>query len=321
MATTRGNRALLDVHRADIDGNTRGGFEAAQILVDAEPAVPLSYVYLGNFAVRLNRPRAAIEAVSHRTGRPHHESVLTIAVRDLTAAYHALGQHGKELAEAHSARKLYPENPDLLFFELRAQAARDQVREMQPLLAQLEQTPTPNQTRVPDLLIAIAGELRYHGHPKDAERVLARAVEWQRARSPQENQTIDAQYTLATALYLLGRYGEAASPLEVLARNYPNCPFCLAASAAGADRLGKPIVAEQITKRLNRLHPPYDRGETPYALAQLAAQRGDTNAALTFLERSFREGWSQAASRIHGDLMLSPLWENARFKELLRPKE
>jgi tetratricopeptide (TPR) repeat protein len=309
---------LLDVDRAEVDGRTLDAFEAAQRLVVAESTVNLAYVYLGVSALRANRPRVAIDAFSHSTKRSLPEATQVNAAGFLTQAYHDIGDHAEELAQARIARKAYPENPGLLFFELRALAACDRISEMEPLSARLERASSP-QARIPELLMAIAGELSYHGHPIEARRVLERAVEWQRARSPRENQDAFARYTLGSALYFLGRYTEADSLFEALAREHPHDPVYLASRGASAGRLGKATIAEGITEQLSRLHPSFDRGQTPYSLAQLAAQRGDTIAALAFLEQSFREGRSQ--SGLHSDLMLSPLWRDARFKELLQPKE
>lgn len=85
--------------------------------------------------------------------------------------------------------------------------------------------------------------------------------------------------------------------------------------------LGKREVADRIADSLVALRPrPYDRGLTAYAQAQLEAQRGDTTAAIDFLEQALREGAQMNGIFPHNDLMLEPLWANPRFQDLLRPK-
>jgi len=326
---TTGDRAWLDFDRAHIDGNVPVVLETARALVKAEPGAQLPYWFLGSAAVRSNRPQQAIEAAAHvnpQSGRFRLSWAAEIYFLMVTEAYHQLEEHGKELDQARIARTLHPQNRDVLAIELRALAALGRPAEMEPLLSRLEgMPPAPNGPSVPALLTMIAAELKHHDHPADADRVLRRAVDWQRARSPKERQAAAARYDLARALFFLGRFDEAEPVFDSLAREEPGNPSYLAYRGATAARRGQSSVAEQMVAQLSAFRRPYDHGQTSYALAQLAAQRGDTTSAFLYLERSLDQGMptedmsNQPGHSIHTDLMLSPLWGMARFRELFRP--
>jgi predicted Zn-dependent protease len=320
---TPGDRAWLASVRAFLAGKAAASLEASQELVRLEPGTQLPHFFVMISALRANRPNVVIEAsghVTYKSGRFHLPWANEMYFWLLTESYHQLRQHSKELEQARIARGIQPDNRNLVAIELRALTALDSLSQMEPMLAQLEgMRPMPYGPSVPSLLIPIAGELRAHRHPADAERVLQRAVQWQRSHSS-EDRTEMARYDFGRALYALGHYAEAAPVFDTLTREQPKNAFYLAYVGAIAAHRGQPSIAEQMDARLSALRRDYDRGETVYARAQLAAQRGDTTTAITFLARSVVEGMPSQETSIHNDMMLEPLWGDSRFVALLRPK-
>src|SRR3989442_5373226 len=122
--------------------------------------------YLGRDAVLIDRPREAITILR----RLHPDRG---ALRDwpyyfywLTAAYHSLGQHERELEAALVARRLNPSNLGSLRQEALALAALGRVREVNELLDELP-AQRPHPWRKPSQVIRqTAPELPAHGcHP------------------------------------------------------------------------------------------------------------------------------------------------------------
>jgi tetratricopeptide (TPR) repeat protein len=173
-------------------------------------------------------------------------------------------------------------------------------------------------TSIPTIRIALAQELMAHGQPAPARQVLLRSVAWQRARPRAEQAREDARRDLGEALYLLGDYAAAEPVVEGLTVDRPENARYLALRSLIALRLGRRAEAVQAFDRIAELKSTYGRDEPTYARAQIAAQLGDTAAALRLLQESLTKGWT--TTDIHADPDLAPLRGNARFKELLKPE-
>jgi serine/threonine protein kinase/tetratricopeptide (TPR) repeat protein len=325
---TPGDRALLNLVRGLVRGRLIDALEGAQAFVRAEPKAQLPYFFLENVAVRVNRPRVALDAakhVKHESGRFRLPTSALLHFTVLTEAHHLLSDHKKELAAARTVRELHPNSRDILALEVRALAALGRIDEMTPLLGQLEAMPREDSLSPPtaSLLLVFAGELAAHHSRTMAQRLIERAAS--------EHEPVGgllapaAQASRGRALYLLGRWEEAASVFDsVVARPEsimdPFYPSFLAWSAAAALRLERRSDVDRIASRLETLRRDYDQGITAYSRAILAAQRHDTAAALRLLEQSLREGMPANGVSIHNDLMLEPLWKTPEFRELLRPR-
>jgi serine/threonine-protein kinase len=324
-ALTAGDRAWLAAIRANTDGNTVGFYQSSQDILRAEPGTQLPYFFIGIGAVRLNRPNTALDAAKHieyRTGRFRLQWTNEVYSFVVTEAYHQLGRHGEELAFTREVRNLNPENRNLVAETLRALAALGQVGSMDSVLTKLEtMPPTPYGPPLATQLLAIAGELAFHGHAEDGMRLLERALEWQRGHPREVPPSGNARFELARTLYFLRRYADAAPLLDSLVRAEPTNPFFLAYAAVNATRTGDSSASTVLRSRLDTLTRSFDHGQTLYARALVAAQLGDTAAAVIHLEASLGQGMPPDGMAIHADLMLSPLWTNARFRELLRPRD
>jgi len=76
------------------------------------------------------------------------------------------------------------------------------------------------------------------------------------------------------------------------------------------------VSALRAAARLSILRRPYDRGQTTYARAQLAAALGDTAEALSLLRQSLREGVFYGTA-LHSEPELAPLRSLPAFQALL----
>jgi tetratricopeptide (TPR) repeat protein len=240
----------------------------------------------------------------------------------VTEANHQLGKHDVELASARIATTLHPDSRDLVGMALRATAALGDIRTLDSLLTSIEaMPPSPNGRPLASWLLTAAGELAYHGHRADAERIIRRAAEWQRTHPIESTPFWNASFELARTFYFLGAYRDAGRLLDSLIAREPQNPFYLAYAAASEARVGNATTAAVLRNRLDALNRPFDHGETPYARALVAAELGDSSSAVTLLRHSLERGMPPDHFSIHADLMLSRLRGNAEFEQLLRPKD
>ena len=329
-----GDRALLNYDRGIVRGRLDDALQAAEAFVTAEPGLPFPQFFLSLVAVAVNHPKRALEAASHvpyQDGRFRASWAGWFYFLVVTEAHHQLRDHRRELDAARTARALHPESQAILALEIRALAALRDTAGIEPRLDTLEaMPPTRNTPPVSSILLTIAGELTQHGDSAHADRVLRRVLQ-SRSRLSEDDPPVTAavrRFDRGRALYFLGRYAEATALFDSLGRDQSKWlalvtldKSLLAFRAATAHRLGKPQVANQITGQLDSLRSsPYDHGLTSYAQAQVAAQRGDTAAAIESLARALSDGAQMNGRASHNDLMLAPLWKNPRFQEMLRPK-
>ena len=181
--------------------------------------------------------------------------------------------------------------------------------------------PSPNGRPLANWLLTTAGELAYHGHRADAERVIRRAGEWQRTHPIESTPFWNASFELARTFYFLGEYRDAGRLLDSLIATEPQNPFYLAYAAASEAGAGNATTAAALRHRLDALTRPFDQGQTPYARALVAAELGDSSRAVTLLRHSLERGMPPDHFSIHADLMLARLRGNAQFEQLLRPKD
>jgi len=322
---TRGDRAWLAAIRANIDGRTADLFEAAQEIARAEPGAQLPHFFVGISAVRINRPNTALAAAKHinyKSGRFFLPWAAMVHFYVVTEANHQLGKHDVELASARTATTLHPDSRDLVGMALRATAALGDIRTVDSLLTRIEaMPPSPNGRPLASWLLTAAGELSYHGHRADAERIIRRAAEWQRTHPIESTPFWNARFELARTFYFLGEYRDARRVLDSLIATEPQNPFYLAYAAVSEARAGNATTAAALRNRLDALNRPFDHGETPYARALVAAELGDSSSAVTLLRHALERGMPPDHFSIHADLMLSKLRGYAAFEQLLRPKD
>jgi hypothetical protein len=322
-----GDRAMLDYDLSAIRGKPDAMFEAAEAFLRAEPGADLPYFFMEGAAVAMNRPERAIEAGTHidSAGRFRLAGASALHYNFLTRAYHQLGRFALELEQARAGRARNPTSVAMAALEARALAALDSVRKLDRIIDEIEGAMTPwEEWTTASALLDVAGELEYHGGTREAVvGVITRALKATEFRDSSSATAEASAFDRARCLYQLGRYRDAASLLATLARG-PSTdvqhPVYLSYQAAAAARLGRTTLTDHLARQLDSLRGrPYDRGVTPYAQAQLAAQRGDTAAALAFLAQAFRDGITLLpTTSLHADRMLTPLRGNARFEDLAR---
>ncbi len=197
------DRQFLDFHLAMLRRDHMGALQAIRRLVQIAPGS--EYLKLGGHAaLQLNRPREAIELLLQADPTSGWLRGWYPYWGDLTWAYHALGDHKRELEAARRARRQFPDNPAVRSWEIPALVALGRIDEVN---ARIEEA----QLLGRDLMGVAAVELRAHGYRAAGMQMQRRQIEWLESRpelgSEQRN-------SLASLLLRVGRLDEARVLLE-----------------------------------------------------------------------------------------------------------
>jgi tetratricopeptide (TPR) repeat protein len=317
------DRAFLAMLVTWLGDDQAARFEATKRLAEmSDWAVPQA----GVEAVRLNRPREAIEILT-RVDPAHAEFARRRAWYwiSLADAHHLLGDHRRELRVARRARALVPDDPVHVFLEARALAALGRLGAVEEAV---EARSAFSSQRDPDagaMLVAVGHELRVHGHPAAARAMYARAIEWYRSRPPEER--IRYRPDLARALLFREEWPTARALFEQLSLEVPEHTDYQGALGMLAARAGDHEAAERIADSLADRMGPFSwtspglwtRSNPTYWRACIAAQLDRPAEATTLLARAFEEAvWH--GSHPHTDPCLDPLRDYPPFRELMRPR-
>ncbi|MGH9199538.1 MAG: tetratricopeptide repeat protein, partial [Acidimicrobiia bacterium] len=192
------------------------------------------------FALRTNHPREAISALATRDRESVYWRTWSWFWQVPTEAYHLLGNHEEELKEARRGREQHGDVLVTMHFEILARAALGQVEAVHSLLDEaLQLAPQPIWT-YGSLAAGAALELRAHGRPDSALRVMQRAIDWYGARLAEDPGHMDNRYGLARCLYWAERWSEARDLVARLVAEIPEegAPWRGIGTASDFDYLG-----------------------------------------------------------------------------------
>jgi DNA-binding SARP family transcriptional activator/TolB-like protein len=317
------DRAYLAMLMTWLGDDQAARFEATKRLAEmSDWAVPQA----GVEAVRLNRPREAIKILARvDPARDEHTRLPAWYWIALTDAHHMLGDHRTELRTARRARALVPDDPMHLFLEARALAALGRLTAVE---AAVDARSLISGQRDPDpgvLMVAVGHELRVHGHTAAARAMYARALEWHRARSGDEQALY--QPDLARVLLFAEEVHEARAFFEQVVLEEPENTDYQGALAVLAARRGEIAAAERIAVWMADEPSPSAwtspgfrvRSNSTYWRACIAAQLDRPAEAISLLEQALTQAiWY--GHHLHTDPCLDPLRDHPLFRELMRPK-
>jgi tetratricopeptide (TPR) repeat protein len=198
-----------------------------------------------------------------------------------------LGDHERELAAARELRARYPDRRVGLTLEVRALAVLGRLAAVDSAL-DISSTLPPTTYWSQGAAMVVAGEeLLAHGRREEGRRYLARGINWLRAELALHPEERSHRYWLASALYDLNRWDDAAKVFARLAaetpdRNGNRWLAGLARLRAGADS----------AEVAGWLRNPGDRERGDYAvvMARVALIKGDRDGALSMFADALRYG-------------------------------
>lgn len=298
-----------------LDAFVRGDYAATyRIHLRAAHLVPntLGHSTLIHEALRVNRPRKAVEVAREIDPERGEMRGWIIYWIHLAEAYHQLGEFEEELATARRTQALFPAERDGMLMEIRALTGLGRIDELAALLRREADTdPFPAA-----LLRRAAHELRAHGYRQLADSLLRQSLlpdllpSGSAARSP---------LALAGTRLALGDLAEAAALLDTLALRLPDDLAVNGLRGVLAAMRGDAAAAERFSDRIAVLDLPYARGRHTMWRARIAAALGQNARAVELLHRAWREGvwiWPQLHTAHEFDHMRA----DPAFQELVRPR-
>jgi tetratricopeptide (TPR) repeat protein len=329
-------RHLLAAWQAESRGDWAGALRSSREALRLTPGVTVGRSVVWWNAVRVNRPREALAALTRvdpeRPPMRHYPPYWEVQ----TLAHHQLGDYQAELAGAVRGRGLHPDHVPLRYAEARALGALGRVTEAERALDEaLDLPPDPLHTHA-EVTWALGREFRAHGHEAAAQAAFGRALAWYDARPTAERATTVQRGRRAEALYAAGRWDEARRSFEALAAERRG-----EASAAGdhgmyglaplgppdyrgylgvlAARRGNRGAARAADSALAAFRGSHLFGRPTYWRARIAALLGERERAVALLREALQQGRTHVTVHAEGDF--AALRELPAFQALIRVRE
>jgi tetratricopeptide (TPR) repeat protein len=280
-------------------------------MVDAAPGSDDARRELALNALRLNRPREAIELLSEIDPDRGLMKQSAQYWRALGVAYHMLGDYEGELEAVRKALR-QGQTPYDMYSEARALAALGRPDEIAAIVE--TRRSLPSRETLSWWFDGVAAQARRHGHRDAAQEVLSEEIAWYRSRSLD---TEESRAGLAQLLHSAARWDDAMRLYEELAEEDPENTDYLAALGRLAARRGDRDQALRISEELRA---SWD-SDPLLQRARIAALLGDPEQAMTLLQQSFDLGaaWGRWPV-LHSDIDFESLRDDSTFQEFLRPK-
>jgi len=315
------DRYFIEKEVARCRGDRAAVYRASRRMYEALPGSEYLGEQVGREALANHRPQEALGVLTKL-----HPSRSALQGRTpyylwLTAAYHLLGDHERELEAAQRARRQYPNNLATLRDELLALAALGRLREINRRLDEIPALPAHGYQKPGAVIRETALELRAHGYRDASRAVFEQSIGWLDSRPSEEQGTEVARFERLQTLYAAGRWDAARALAEELVNERPdNMSYqglLGALAAVRGDRRG----AERADRVLAFRRQPFLRGRATYWRACVAARLGDRATAVSLLIQADAQGLPFSLYRwLHADPSLEGLRDYPPFQEFLRPK-
>ena len=294
-------------------------YDAARCMADAAPGSDDAKREVALFTYRLNRPRETLKLLGELDPDRGLMKRWWEYWNYVTAAYHVLGDHERELDAARQGRRRHPASAPMLYNEARALAALGRLNDLGAALKDMRALQPPDV--VGWSLGRVGHELRAHGYPDAARAVFDESIAWYQAR-PQDAEWVRGD--LAAVLYRAERWDDARSLYEELARQHPKEMVYLAALGKLAARRGDRAAALRASEHLRSMRNPATGYAVPAVTlerARIAALLGNREEAVTLLQQGIEQGAYMSPDwGVHDEIDLASLQDYPPFRELVRPK-
>jgi DNA-binding SARP family transcriptional activator/TolB-like protein len=310
--------AIHDMISAWVRGDDAAAYDAVVRQTQLAPGT-IAHYQIAEQARRLNRPREAIRVLRELApgGEPTGElRGWRTYWRELAWSHHMLGEHRAELRAARRARKLYPQDSEILLHEARALAALGRVDEMERLVQQRLASPATDQPSAGLMLRTLGHELIAHGRTDTGSRMLERSADWYASRPPADRRAF--RFALAATLYDAERLEESREIFLELAAESPDHMVVRAYLGLIAARTGDREQAVQTATWLRELDRPYLFGQHTLWRARIAARLGNPADAARLIREALAEGHTYTPA-LHIDPDLRAIHPHPAFGQILNP--
>ena len=317
------DRGQLRLASAGCRGDTDEALAAVRTALEAAPR-SASFTILGSvIAVENLRPRQSLEMLQLVDPKKVRLKgfVFTLYLDWLAITYHMLGDYRRQLETARAGLRANPGSPHLASHEAAALAALGRTAEAERLALGFlpgrhsDDDPWP----APMATECVALELRAHGHPEAAQRILERAVAWYGTIGVNDATRDDWPCIRPrfSVFYYAGRWDQARAGYEHLLAKDTASVKAHAALGALALRRGDRAEADRMDAFLAS-RPKV--ASASYSRARLAALRGDREQAVALLRQAFDQGL-RGRMFLHLDPDFESLSNYSPYQELMRPRE
>ncbi len=311
------HQTWLDYRRALLAGQRRAALNAVRALDSADPGGKATYNH-GTEALENGYVEEAIATLRKLSPNRGAMRGWVPYFEVLGTAYHLVNRFSDELAIGDEARRQYPDRLYAFLPSVRALAALSRVTRLEELLVVASDLPVDRYgTSYAALLVEAGDEIRVHGDHLAARPFYLRAI---RQLGHLTSRNTPGDLLLRSRVQrAIGRWKEAevtARALTQLDSLEPEYQGLLGASLA---QLGRTTDARAISARLGNDRRPYYLGAAPRAQARIATALGETDAAITYLTRSFAQG-REFDLWVHKDPDFDALRAIPRFEALIALK-
>jgi hypothetical protein len=311
-------RAQLAWSSATCRHDYEGQRLASQAMLASAPRSVGAAILASLAASQTNRPREALEVLLRSDPRRIGISGTSVAVYVdwLAAAYHAVGDHRRELATAREGLRAYPGYLHLENDEGFALAALgDTVAAESVAVAWLARRPDEHALSGQQAE-CVALELAAHGSAGASHRLMQRVAAWYDtvgwARVNGKDR-LPCLWFLFDADYYTGRWAQARAHYR--ARLAGDRTDLIAHAALGA--LAARLRDRPEIERMDHWLAARGDGNATYARARIALLAGDTTGAGELLRQANGEGLLVPD---HLDPDLAPLRADSSYRDLFRPR-
>jgi tRNA A-37 threonylcarbamoyl transferase component Bud32 len=309
-------RLHIDFMRAQLKGDFEAQLRVEQQIVSRDSS-PVPLQLLGRVAVDMMRPNIAVPALE--LALPGYQvmggSALIVHQFQLTDAYHEAGMYDRELRTALELRTAAPRAA--MNRQLRAYAG---LAKREAALALADSMLRGSNDSLGVSLGPVsegAHELRVHGDPETAARLLAMCRDWIRMHSAGASQTgrrvaeavifLESGLPDSAAMRFAGLPSASFTRLDVVAYN-------AMVQAARGDRARARAIADS----LGAVRSPWLFGVYVYWQAAITGAIGEKARAVELLKQAHREGFTMR--KWHSYTELDSLRGYPAFEELIHPK-
>ena len=316
----RFQRGALALFEADLRGDLLGRLSASRDLMRMSPGSADVALLVAVSASYLNRAQEAHDVLLAANPDLGINQVSPMYWAWRAASEHALGRYDDELRSAKEETRRFPGSTMAAMSHLRTYAATGRVGSIDSLLARAGLAAPDPTWAARDLALLAARELRAHGRDRESAALFKRvaALRVGGTSSPAERR----QHALA--LYEAGAYGEARAAYAALALASPGDIEAIGRIGAIAARTGDSATVRSVDRQLVQWHAAYAFGAPSLWRAHLAALSGRGGEAVSLLHAAMLQGtrpMDLGIVTLHEEGDFQPLWKDAGFRELVRPRD
>ena len=324
------DRAYLGWVLATCRGDPTVAYQSSRQMMELAPGSDAVYLFVER-AMAMNRPREAVNALLTIDADRGFLHGWWIYWESLAQALHMLGDYREELKQGREAMRRFPDNLQVLTFNVRALAALGRTAEIRSLLTKSANLEMQMDWTSGDAMLVAADELRAHGWRAAADSVLALSEAWVAAH-PADSSTASRRYLRAVIAFSAGRLDEARDAFEQLARGssprieqhgWLNGPperldyIGYLGAVAGLQQRRDDALKED--RALAAMTQRYLYGRHTMWRARIHAVLGERENAINLIREALRQGYPHMHS-LHEDVTLESLRDYPPFQELLKPK-